>query len=233
MSSTTISEKQRRLNQELHQNRADFGSTGGAGNQDVIKAIKRYNKLAIINSVLDYGTGKGQFPKSLQKALPNLEVKAYDPAVEHFSARPDGTFDMVTCFDVLEHVERDSVSAVLEEIRSYSAKVVFLQIDLQPAIKRLQDGRNAHIMLAPPDWWLAQCSPHFPVIGTFPVFHESGVLQKINIVGSRDCTHGPLVWSLLAKMQSSGIQVQSGYLSSPDLYDTNKFKVLEIKGKKK
>ena len=59
MSKQTISEEQRRLNQELHQARPDFGSRGGAGNEDIIEVINRYHQLGLIQSVLDYGTGKG------------------------------------------------------------------------------------------------------------------------------------------------------------------------------
>jgi len=216
MASTTISEEQRRLNQQLHKERPDFGSRGGAGHQGVVKALARYQKLGAITSVLDYGTGKGAFPKAVHKALPALKMGAYDPAVEAFSSKPKGRFDLVTCFDVLEHVERGSVAAVLDEIRSLSAKAVFLQIDLQPAVKRLASGRNAHIMLAPPDWWLAQVAVAFPLQGSYPIFHESGTLQKLAIVAAADVAQGPLVWSLLTKLQANPMVSQGGYLATPD-----------------
>ena len=67
----TISEEQRKLNQELHQNRPDFGSKGGAGNQTVINILSRYHEMGLIKSVLDYGTGKGAFPKNLKKPVFN------------------------------------------------------------------------------------------------------------------------------------------------------------------
>jgi len=216
MPATTISDEQRLLNQQLHAERPDFGSRGGAGHQGVIKAIARYQQLGAISSVLDYGTGKGAFPKALKQALPELKVGAYDPAVEAFSAKPKRSFDLVTCFDVLEHVERGSVAAVLEEIGTLSSKLVFLQIDLQPAVKRLASGRNAHIMLAPPDWWLAQVAVHFPLMGSYPIFHGSGTLQKLAVVAAAEPTTGPLVWSLLTKLQASPMVIQGGYLGEPD-----------------
>ena len=40
---------------------------------------------------------------------PEIKVGAYDPAVEKFSNKPETTFDLVTSFDVLEHIERSSV----------------------------------------------------------------------------------------------------------------------------
>jgi hypothetical protein len=216
MPPSTISDEQRLLNQQLHAERPDFGSRGGAGHQGVIKAVARYQQLGAITSVLDYGTGKGAFPKALKQALPELKVGAYDPAVEAFSAKPKRAFDLVTCFDVLEHVERGSVAAVLEEINSLSAKLVFLQIDLQPAVKRLASGRNAHIMLAPPDWWMAQVSVHFPVMGSYPILHQSGTLQKLAIVAATTAQHGPLTWSLLTKLQASPMVIQGGYLAADE-----------------
>ena len=76
--------------------------------------------------------------------------------------------DLVTSFDVLEHVERNSVYAVLKEIRDLSSKLVFLQIDLQPAVKKLSSGRNAHIMLAPiQKIWKLQV---FLRSGTHPIY---------------------------------------------------------------
>ena len=71
MENQTISDSQRKLNQELHQSRPDFGSRGGAGNEEVINIISRFNELGVINSVLDYGTGKGAFPKNLK----NIQIK--------------------------------------------------------------------------------------------------------------------------------------------------------------
>jgi|TARA_B100000674_G_scaffold499200_1_gene542743 hypothetical protein len=213
---STISEEQRQLNQELHAERPDFGSRGGVGNASMIQIVGRYNEIGVINSVLDYGTGKGAFPKSLKEKQPKLTVGAYDPAVEKFSKKPKSTFDLVTSFDVLEHVERSSVQAVLEEISSLTNKVVYLQIDLQPAVKRLSSGRNAHIMLAPPDWWLSQIGSVFPVLGSYPIMHASGTVQKIAVVAAKDRRFSKLVWSLLMKTESSPIVVNGGYLGKPN-----------------
>ena len=214
MHNPTISESQRLLNEELHNSRPDFGSQGGAGNQGVIRAIGRYKQIGQISSVLDYGTGKGAFPKNLKKTFPDLKVGAYDPAVANFNKKPQSEFDLITCFDVLEHVERESVHAVLQEIKDMSLKLVFLQIDIQPAIKRLSSGRNAHIMLAPQDWWISQVAGIFTVQGSYPIYHSGGDIQKIAIVATKNYKYSSLVWSLLMKLQSSPITVQGGYLGT-------------------
>ena len=213
MDNQTISDSQRKLNQELHENRPDFGSRGGAGNEGIIQLIGRYKELGVISSVLDYGTGKGAFPKNLKQTHPEIAVGAYDPAVEKFNKKPNKSFDLVTSFDVLEHVERDSIHAVLKEIKDLSLKLVYLQIDLQPAVKRLSSGRNAHIMLAPPDWWVSQVAGLFPVQGSYPIFHANGEIQKIAIVAAKSHKYSSLVWSLLMKLQSLPVRIQGGYLS--------------------
>ena len=215
MKNQTISDSQRKLNEELHQSRPDFGSRGGAGNQGVTQVIGRYKELGIISSVLDYGTGKGAFPKSLKKAYPELQVGAYDPAVEKFNQKPDRDFDLVTSFDVLEHVERDSVHAVLKEIKDLSSKLVYLQIDLQPAVKKLSSGRNAHIMLAPSDWWISQIASLFPVQGSYPIFHASGEIQKVAVVATKNDKYSSFVWSFLMKLQKSPMRIVGGYLGEP------------------
>ena len=212
METKTISDSQRKLNQELHRSRPDFGSRGGAGNQGVIDVIGRYKELGVINSVLDYGTGKGAFPKSLKSTYPDLQVGAYDPAVEKFEKKPNREFELVTSFDVLEHVERDSIHAVIQEIKDLSSKLVFLQIDLQPAVKRLSSGRNAHIMLAPSDWWVSQVASIFPVQGSYPIFHATGEIQKIAIVATKNIKYASFVWSFLMKLQKAPMTIQGGYL---------------------
>ena len=214
MENQTISDSQRKLNEELHQSRPDFGSRGGAGNQGVIEVIGRYKELGVLTSVLDYGTGKGAFPTKLKQTYPDLKVGAYDPAVEKFKKKPNIQFDLVTSFDVLEHVERDSVSAVLKEIKDLSSKVVFLQIDLQPAVKRLSSGRNAHIMLAPSDWWISQVASIFPVQGSYLIYHAGGEVQKVAIVATKDPKYSSLVWSVLMKLQKFPMVVSGGYLST-------------------
>ena len=63
--------------------------------------------------ILDYGSGSGAFADAL-RALGREGVESYDP----FSnpTRPNGRFDLVTCFEVLEHTT--SPQATLADIAS-------------------------------------------------------------------------------------------------------------------
>lgn len=53
--------------------------------------------------ILDYGGGNGRLAKLL-KAKGFRTVETYDPFVPKFAAKPNGTFDVVTCFETLEHL---------------------------------------------------------------------------------------------------------------------------------
>ena len=76
----------------------------------------------------------------------------------------------------------------------------------------MSSGRNAHIMLAPQDWWLSQVGASFPLLGSYPVYHSSGIIQKVAIIATKDPKFGPLLWSMLMKMQSTRMNIVGGYL---------------------
>ena len=148
-----ISEQQLALNRSLHKADPAFGSrdnaSGMAGRLPF--ALRRMNEIGSCSSVLDYGTGKGLLVERLRRELPaSISVTGYDPAVECWSKRPEGPHDIVTCLDVLEHVEIGSIDSTIREIESLSGLFCYVVVDLQPAVKRLADGRNAHVLLALP-----------------------------------------------------------------------------------
>jgi hypothetical protein len=53
--------------------------------------------------VLDYGGGNDAFCAALRDAGFPVAV-SYDPMVPEYARRPEGKFDLVTCFETLEHV---------------------------------------------------------------------------------------------------------------------------------
>ena len=62
----------------------------------------------------------------------------------------------------------------------------FVVVDLQPAVKHLSDGRNAHILLAPKDWWVHKFNVRFASVLSFPLRHKSNHDQKIVIIATND-----------------------------------------------
>jgi len=210
----TTQDQQVSLNKQLHSTRADFGSSLTFTHKVLISAIERYHQLKQITSVLDYGTGKGLFPAALRDALPALNVACFDPSVDSFSHLPHGQFDLVTSLDVLEHIDHNLINGTLDTMFKKTAKLCYLQIDLQPAVKRLADGRNAHVLLAPPSWWIGKVSEFFPTHSSFCVFHTSGALHKVCVIGAVHHKYAPLVWSLSTKLDRHKGVLTKGYIDS-------------------
>jgi hypothetical protein len=110
-------------------------------------------------TVLDYGCGQG----SLKPALMGLtfwrytggRVFEYDPCVPE-KAKRHRPKDLVVCTDVLEHVEPDCLDAVLADLKRLSLKGCYVSIATRPGNKRLPDGRNAHLIVQSPVWWIGR-----------------------------------------------------------------------------
>lgn len=135
-------EEQRRL----HASPRGYGGRGSKWAPDVT----RIARAAGVHSILDYGAGQGTLGAALREK--GFKVQDFDPAVDAFAAPPREA-DLVTCTDVLEHVEGRFVEAVLDELRDLGP-LVFVVISLVPTAKTLSDGRQAHITLKPRQWWL-------------------------------------------------------------------------------
>lgn len=103
-------------------------------------------------TLLDYGCGSMQ---NLKKVLDcDVLYLGYDPAVPAFNVKE--TSDFVTCIDVLEHIERDLLDNVLDDLMKLTGKWAFFTVHTGPAVKTLSDGRNAHLIQKPASWWLPQ-----------------------------------------------------------------------------
>ena len=212
-----ISEQQRALNQKLHDKDINYGNRyDGAGvATNITTALTRMNELGICSSILDYGTGKGKLVERLRTELnDNIRVDGYDPAVNQWEKLPESPYDIVTCLDVLEHIEIESIDSVLDDIKRLTSVFTFLVIDLQPAVKRLEDGRNAHILLAPIDWWTSKISQRFSCIATLPIMHKRGLIQKLVVLGSNKRSIVPLMYGFLNKLKIYDYTMNGGTLGT-------------------
>lgn len=142
-----ISPNYRALLEQLHAEHPQWGY----GHED--KHLQKVLELAPA-SVLDYGCGKGRLVKTL-RAL-GIRADGYDPAVPEWREAPkEPIYSLVTCLDVLEHVEEEFVPDVMAELARLGLRVL-ADIHLGEAVKHLPDGRNAHITIKPATWWLVQ-----------------------------------------------------------------------------
>jgi hypothetical protein len=126
-----------------------------------IVSIARDNGLAVI---LDYGCGKGTLRPAIKALAPSLRVLEYDPGVPGKEHVPTRRPDLLAALDVMEHIEPDRLEAVLAHMAAIGPKAVYLMISLTPAIKTLPDGRNAHLIIEPAEWWTARLECHFRTI---------------------------------------------------------------------
>lgn len=198
-----ISDAQLSFNQALHQSDPSFGNREHASGlaTNLPLALLRMHESGLCSSVLDYGTGKGLLVKRLRNELPDtIRVEGYDPAVLKWSNKPQENSDILLCLDVLEHVELDLIDDVINDIKSLTSQFCYLVIDLKPAVKRLADGRNAHVLLAPPEWWISKFSHVFLSLTSFVLPHQNGSQQKLVIVASKSPKVLPYMYSFLNKL---------------------------------
>ena len=81
--------------------------------------------------VLDFGGGNDVFSAAL-RVSGFLDAVTYDPMVSEHASRPDGKFDLVTCFETLEHVPDPvaSIGAIVDYVAEPGA--VFYSTLTQP-----------------------------------------------------------------------------------------------------
>lgn len=137
------------MNRALHANRKTYGASGHRWADKI-----RHMRDA---SILDYGCGKG----TLKTAL-GWDISEYDPAIPGKDADPH-PHDCVVCTDVLEHIEPECLDNVLKHIASLMRVSGLLVVATRAANKSLPDGRNAHLIIEPWEWWEERIKRHFKV----------------------------------------------------------------------
>lgn len=139
-----ITEEYRRLNAQKHEESNAFGALG----YQLADQVRTTARKIGAHTILDYGCGKRTLEKSLGYAINN-----YDPAIPGLDSPPEPA-DLVVCCDVLEHIEPECLEAVLDDLVRVTKNTIMLLIDTQEAKKHLPDGRNAHAIIEPPEWWI-------------------------------------------------------------------------------
>lgn len=144
-----ISPAYKALQVELHARPNGYGGKGDKWADGVRALIARFGAT----SLLDYGCGEGSLVKALTVDKPiDLRLSEYDPAMPGKDARPEFA-DLVTCTDVLEHVEPEKLGKVLDHLKQLARKAVFVVIATRPSNKTMADGRNAHLIIQSAEWW--------------------------------------------------------------------------------
>lgn len=139
-----ITEEYRALNAELHERQTSYGTSGQRSIAAVKKLIDEYD----CKTLLDYGCGK----QTLTDNLSGITCYLYDPAIEGLEF--PRVADIVTCTDVMEHVEPELVDNVLEHLFSFCKKVAYFVICGELCTRTLADGTNAHRTVESKEWWM-------------------------------------------------------------------------------
>jgi hypothetical protein len=160
----TISDQYAKLNFDLHKSEPTFGAGAFRSAKEIAQLIEPTGA----RTLLDYGCGKGSLKPALKQYLPALIVREYDPAIPGKRDLPKPA-DVVTCTDVMEHIEPEYLENVLKHLRELTQMLLITSVTTTPAEKTLADGRNAHLIVQPKEWWLAQFGKHFSKAQAFDV----------------------------------------------------------------
>lgn len=125
-----------------------------------------YSEMRRPLTMMDYGAGSGALGHSVEKLFRAVTVTNYDPFHPKWrDKQPEpAVHDLVTCCDVMEHVEPQCVDNTIKFIADHCRYMAIFSIAVDDAGKTLPDGRNAHIMLRSPAWWQSKLGQYFVVV---------------------------------------------------------------------
>jgi hypothetical protein len=153
---STISDDYRKQQEKLHEN-PNYGTASVQFAPMVTKIINQ----AQVEELLDIGAGKCRLFESI-KPDHRMRLQAYDPAIPELSGDPT-PMQMTTCIDVAEHVEPEMLENFLNFVRDKTLEITFITVHTGPAMKVLPDGRNAHLIQEPAEWWLPKLMQRFNI----------------------------------------------------------------------
>lgn len=73
----------------------------------------------------------------------------------------NGMFALVTCFDVLEHLDEPDIITLRDELRRVLAPcgLLFCSVSCRPSASVDHNGENLHRTIKPPHWWAERFEP--------------------------------------------------------------------------
>lgn len=138
----------------MHESGKRFpGYSLGAYVEPIKVLIEKHNP----DRLLDYGCGKGYqyLARRYHDRWGGLLPHCYDIGVQQLSTKPEGQFGGVINTDMLEHIEKPDLPAILDELIGFVAPggFLFLGISCRPTRKKLPQGGDVHRTIEPPLWW--------------------------------------------------------------------------------
>lgn len=161
-----------------------YGATG----RNKLKMVEPWIQIARPRSILDYGAGQSRMVEEIRS--PGLAVRdRYDPAIPEIALAPRQRYDLVTCIDVLEHLDESEVAAVVADVAAFGDKALFV-VDTKKAGTILPNGENAHATVRPGEWWLDRIRLNFPKAEMMPAPRGRVVLKTWPSTLAERVVHG-------------------------------------------
>lgn len=119
-------------------------------------------------TLCDVGGGRDEFAQWIIMNANAPHVASIDPATGASSCfdRPGDPhpFDLVTCFDVLEHLQPDDVEDFIRwQLGARCRRRIYATICTDPEVRQVNgEWVTLHTCLRPPHWWQAQCAEALP-----------------------------------------------------------------------
>jgi Methyltransferase domain len=126
---------------------------------------------------LDYGCGKGGFIDEIRALGLFASITGYDPAISTFRARPSGTYDLVTCLDVIDTVEAKYLDAVLRDVAALTACLAVFDCLTRP---KAESPLQPHA----PFYWTHLVRQHMDVVETRVEFPGMQDFERAVIVAA-------------------------------------------------
>jgi ubiquinone/menaquinone biosynthesis C-methylase UbiE len=127
-------------------------------------------------SICDVGTGGGEFPRMCWRSSLFSKVYGFDFALSdkvaetkregtrtlnilkapaHALPIPDKSIDLLTSFDMLEHLVEEEVPDVFREFARVTRRHMLFSISTRPSSIKVE-GKTLHPTVRPMPWWLKQ-----------------------------------------------------------------------------
>jgi len=145
--------------------------------------IQEFLKTETLDSLLDFGCAHGEMIDRIRHDFPNIStVSGYDPGVKEYESFPTRQYECLVSNDVIEHIEPEYLDSTLRAMNKLFTKSAWLIIACYPAKKTLPDGRNAHLSVHEPDWWIEKIKETFT---DATIDHVESLEYKINRIEVR------------------------------------------------
>lgn len=153
---------------------ADYNQDGSLSYQFLLESVDKIDRPT---SILDIGSGRGNVIKHLLKKFPIETITSADLKKFHdypckfvtLDLSKNFTlekYDLITCLDVMEHIEKEFVDNILKQI-SLSSKYQIFSI-----ANHMECPYEQHLHLIRHDkgWWETQLKTYFEILETKDIY---------------------------------------------------------------